>query len=394
MKKVVGVSIAIAIAGLLGWQIYAKVTASLRPPTRGAGRPAVAVEISSVGTKTLRAIEELTGTLIPRSEIIVAPKIAGRLERLHVDVADPVAKDQPIATLEDDEYQQQVDQADAELAVAKANVEEALSALEIARREYERVEALRKKGIVAESELDVAEAQRKAKEANHKVAVAQVAQREAALKAAEVRLAYTQIKASWTDGSPERVVGERFVYEGSMLKANDPIVSILDIAVLKGIVYVTERDYSRVRIGQGVTISTDAFPDETFPGTIERIAPLLREASRQARVEIEVPNAARILKPGLFIRARIELDRREDATAIPLTALVRRGGKQGVFVADPQALQAHFVAVRTGIAEDDRVEIVDPPPALLSASVVTLGHHLLEDGASIVLPESAGERGP
>ncbi|MBN1420890.1 MAG: efflux RND transporter periplasmic adaptor subunit [Planctomycetes bacterium] len=394
MKKAFGGLVALAIAAVLGWQIYLRVSESLRAPDRAARRASVAVETAPVTTETLRAIEELTGTLIPRSEIIVAPKIAGRLDRLFVDVADPVKNDQLIASLDGEEYQQQADQAEAELAVAKANVEEALSALEIAGREYERVEALRKKGIVAESELDVAEAQRKAKEANQKVALAQVAQREAALKAAKVRLDYTKIKASWTNGSPERVVGERFVYEGSMLRANEPIVSILDIAVLKGIVYVTERDYSSVQVGQDVSIATDAFPDRTFSGTIARIAPLLREESRQARVEIEVPNPERILKPGLFIRARIELARRENATAVPLAAVVKRGGEQGVFVADAETMRAHFVPVRTGIAERDRVEILDPPADFLSARVITLGQHLLEDGTEIALTEPAEGEAP
>ena len=84
---------------------------------------------------------------------------------------------------------------------------------------------------------------------------------------------------------------------------NAPIVSILDIHSLTAVIHVIERDYSKVRVGQKVIVTTDAFPGSTFTGKIVRIAPLLKETSRQARVEIEVPNRDRLLKPGMFIRS-------------------------------------------------------------------------------------------
>ncbi len=104
-----------------------------------------------------------------------------------------------------------------------------------------------------------------AADAREKVALAQVNQREAAVKAAEVRLSYSRIVAEWKEGSDERVVGERFVDEGAMLSANAPIVSILDIGRLIAVIQVIERDYSKVRIGQEAVVSTDAYPGRTFP---------------------------------------------------------------------------------------------------------------------------------
>ena len=109
--------------------------------------PPVAVEVAPVRKTTVRDLHLFTGTLYPGSQFIVAPKVAGRLERLMVNIGDRVKRNQLIAEIDDDEYQQQVDQAKAELDVAKARIEESRSTLDVARRELERVKALRQRDI-------------------------------------------------------------------------------------------------------------------------------------------------------------------------------------------------------------------------------------------------------
>jgi multidrug efflux pump subunit AcrA (membrane-fusion protein) len=116
---------------------------------------------------------------------------------------------------------------------------------------------------------------------------------------------------------------------------------------------------------------------------------LLKETSRQARVEIEVPNRNRLLKPGMFIRVQIELNRHDDATVVPVAALTKRNSQQGVFLADTQNMKAHFIPVTLGIVNTELAEVVKPS---LSGSVVTVGDHLLEDGSSITLPLEEPER--
>lgn len=183
---------------------------------------AVAVAVQPVRRETVRDVRVFTGTVSPNSQFIVAPKVAGRLERLLVDIGDEVKSGDLIARLDDLEYQQQVKQARAELDVAKANVLDFQSAMEIAARELERAKELRKQQVATLSEWDQAEAQFRASMAKHAVALAQVKQREAALKAADVRLSYTQIQTAWEDGTPARVIGERYVDQGAMLRPNDP----------------------------------------------------------------------------------------------------------------------------------------------------------------------------
>jgi len=385
MKKAVGIFIVLALIGLLGWQVHRRASTSSQGAKRQRPAIAVAVEVAPVQRATIRDIGRFAGSLLPKSYFVVAPKIAGRLEKLMVNIGDFVKRGQLIAVLDDEEYAQQVEQARAELEVAKATVAEGRSMLDMAQREFERAKALRQKKIASESELDAALAQFKTQDAKHKVALAQVAQQEAALKAAQVRLSYTKIRAWWEDGSGPRVVGERFVDEGAMLKANDPIVSVLEIQTLTGVIHVIERDYSEVRVGQETLMTTDAFPGKTFTGKIVRVAPLLKEASREARVEIEVPNRDGLLKPGMFIRAQIEFARHQNATVVPSAALAKRNGQQGIFVADTQNRKAHFVPVTVGVVNAQLAEVVKPP---LSGYVVTLGQHLLEDGASITLPQA------
>lgn len=375
----------LVILGLIGWRIYARVSVSGKQQNKNQRARAVAVVVVPVGKADIRDIGLFTGSLLPQAQFIVAPKIPGRLEKLLVNVGDKVKKGQLIAVLDDDEYLQQVNQAEAELDVARAQLEESMSNLDIARREFERFSILREKKIASASELDAAEAQLKTETAKHKVAVAQVAEKEAALRAARVRLSYTKIHANWENGSKYRVIGERFRDEGAMLTSNASIVSILDIDSLIGVIHIIERDYSKIRVDQKAVITTDAFPDRTFSGRIIRIAPLLKEASRQARVELEIPNPNGILKPGMFIRAQIEFASHKDVTVVPLTALVRRNGQQGVFVANRQELTAYFVPLTLGIMDKEWAEVLKPP---LNGWVITLGQHLLGDGSPIVLHEA------
>jgi RND family efflux transporter MFP subunit len=383
MKKFFILLALITLIGLVGWQVYEKVTASAKRPTRRPRDIPVAVEVAQVRKITIRDIGLFTGTLKPRARFIVAPKIAGRLEKLLVNIGDHVKRNQLLAVLEDDEYIQQVDQAQAQLVVAEAHLEESRNSLTITNREFERTKALRKKNIASESDLDAAQARYQVQNAKYKVAMAQIVQREAALKAAKIRLSYTRIQASWETGNNKRVVGERFVDDGALLAPNTPIVSILDIGALIAVTHVIERDFSKVTVGQEAVVSTDAFPGEDFPGKIVRIAPLLKERSREGRIEIEIPNPGDRLKPGMFVRVRIEAAKHDNATVVPLNSLTERKGRKGIFLVDPGERKAQFIPVIVGIINNEWAEVLKPS---LSGSVVTLGQHLLRDGSTVILP--------
>jgi RND family efflux transporter MFP subunit len=389
MKRVFTALAIVAALGLLGWQVYRK-TASVMPADGAVhDKPPVAVEIAPVEKSSIQNIGRYSGSLSAGSQFGVAPKISGRIAAIYVHMGDAVKAGQLIAALDDEEYRQQVAQAAAELEVARATVQERRNTLDNTRREYERAAALRDKKIASQSELDAAEAEYRVQQARFRVAGAQVAQKEAALETARVQLGYTRIRVPDDHDGLRQVVGERFLDPGAMVAANTPIVSILDIATLTATVHVIERDYPLIRPGMAAILTCDAFADRQFAGRVSRVAPQLKEASRQASVEIEIENSDGLLKPGMFVRAEIALARHDDATVVPLAALVKRNGQTGVFSADLHTRTARFVPVTTGIAGAGRVEIVRPD---LAGHVVTLGHHLLEDGAAIRLPAEAAPR--
>ncbi len=386
-QTLVVTAIVVVIVGFLGLKIIKKAFPGVAG--RGMRAMAVAVEIAPVQRSPIRDIGQFSGTLIPKAQFTVVPKISGKLEQLLIDIGDTVRRGQLVAVLEDEEYQQQLIQAEADLSVTRANLEEAKSSLVIAKRDLDRAVTLHEKGIQSDSQLDAARAQYDAQESRHKVAEAQLANREAALETSRTRLSYTRIKASWESGSDTRYVGERFVYEGAMLSPNTPILSIIELQPVTAIIHVTDKDYFRLGVDQKVAISSTAFPDETFAGRIVRIAPLLKETSRQARVEVEIENPGAKLKPGMFINAQIEFASKDETTVVPYSALVNRAAQQGVFLVDLENMKADFVPVRVGIIEGEIAEILDPDP--FSGFVVTLGHHLLEDGAGILLPQSEAD---
>jgi len=382
-KKWVIIIVVLTGLGFSGWHIYQKGSDSGKGLKRERLAVPVAVEVALVKKASIQQVGSFTGSLYPISKFILAPKIAGRLEKILVHIGDTVKGGQLVAVLDNNEYLQKVSEATAEVDVAKANLQERKSTIENAKREYERSIALRKKKILPESKFDAAESEFKTQQAKLKVAIAQVSQKEAALKIANVQLSYTQIQVPENNTLGYMVVGERFVDEGAMLAPNTPIASVLDIKKLIAAIYVIERDYPKIQLGLEAIISTDAFPGQTFNGKVIRIAPLLQEKSRQARVEIEILNAQNLLKPGMFVRVQIQFDEHENATVVPVAALAKRNETQGVFLADLKEKKARFVPVTVGIVNGIQAELLN---TTITGSVVTMGHHLLEDGSLIIIP--------
>lgn len=390
MKKALITLVVLAGLSVLGWQVYEKISEEKKTVRRQRGRPPVAVEVARAAKTSIRDIGRFTGSLYPESEFVVAPKIAGRLEKILVDIGDRVSGGQLIAVLDDEEHRQQVSQLEAELEVAKANLQERQNTLENAQREYQRTEALRKKKIASVSQLDAAGSALKNQQAKLKVANAQVAQKTAALNMAKVRLSYTRIRIPEDRTGAYRVVGERFVDEGAMMSANKAIVSVIDIGKLTAAIHVIERDYPKIQQGLVAAIRTDAYPRETFRGKVSRIAPLLKEKSREAKIELEIPNDRLLLKPGMFVRAEIEFDTHQNATVVPTSALIKRDGRQGIFIADLKEKTARFVPVTVGIVNGPNTEILEPA---INSMVVTLGQHLLQSGSKIILPSASSKSG-
>jgi len=378
----------IGAAAGLGWLIFVQFQESAATGKSGRAMRPVPVEVAQIQRGPIALQRTFSGELEALAEFFVAPKVGGRVERVIVNIADTVKRGQVVAELDNDEYVQAVAQAQADLEVARAKRSEAGSALEIAKREFKRTESLLKRGIASDSEFDTARQNRLARQAQLKVAAAQVTKAESSLETANIRLGYTKVTAGWSGGDELRVVADRYVDEGQNVAANAPLLLIVELHPIIGVVYVTERDYARLEPGQFVSLTTEAFPDKRFPGRIERIAPVFRKSTRQARIEMTINNPQHRLKPGMFIRATVVLNQVAEATIIPEQALAIRDDRSGVFMVNADGQAVVWREVKVGIREGDRVQVEGRG---LSGRVVTLGQQLLKDGSAITIYDGQGE---
>jgi len=254
VRKVVFILFLVAALGGIAWAV--KMRLDERPGgRRSAGEPGPApVEVAPIERGRIELRRTFSGTLEASARFVVAPKVGGRIEVLDVDLSDPVNKGQVVAELDDDEYVQASVQAEAELAVANAKIVEADNALKIAQREMKRIETLRVEGVAADSQFDSARADQSAKEAALAVARAQAQRAEAAIETTRIRRAYTQVKARWNEDDNTRFVAQRYVEAGDTVSANTPLLSIVRLNPIKGVVFVTEKDYARLSIGQQVAL--------------------------------------------------------------------------------------------------------------------------------------------
>ncbi len=299
-KITLSTGVVVLVLAAVGWRVWTLTTAESEKPSQS-GR-AVPVEVAGVERGAIERRRSFSGTLEALAEFRVSAKVGGRVERLDVDLADEVTNGAVVATLDSAEYEQEVTQARAELAVAEANLKAAKSSKEIGDRSMQRQTTLRERGIASESQFDTAESEQLAAEASVAVAEAQVQRARSALETAQIRLGYTQVRAAWTQGDAKRLVAERLVEEGDTVAANVPLMSIVELDPILAVLFITERDYAQIVVGQKATLRTDAYPGRMFEGRVARVSPVFQSASRQARIELAVPNSERLLKPGMFVR--------------------------------------------------------------------------------------------
>lgn len=375
------VILTLAVLGIVG---YFVLQSSDETEEEGRRDRIAAVAVAPIENRAIELRRVFSGALEAHSKFVVAPKVAGRVQDIPVDISDVVQRGDAVAILDAAEFDQAVRQAEADIAVAEANLAEAKSALEITLRADQRTTTLRERGIASETEYDNVQAELLARQAQVKVAEAQVIRAESSLESARIRLGYTRITADWSGDEDLRVVAERYIDEGETVSANEPLLMIVELNPITAVIFVTERDYGLLQPGQPARFTTDAFPGKTFEGQIDRISPVFRESSRQARIELSLANPEHSLKPGMFVRANITLSRVEETTVIPYAAIARRGAESGVFITSEDGQSVRWQPVETGIRSNNDVQIISPR---LSGQVVVLGQHLLDDGSPITIPD-------
>ena len=362
------------------------------------------------------------GYIIPHRKVELAPKITGRVEWVGVEKGDRVERGQVVLRIEQREFLVAVDRAEAALLGARARlkeleagsrpeeIERARAALEEARSnvanavlELDRFQRLYAEGAVSRQLLDgaknryeVALAQRMAAEQSYELtrigprqeqidlARAQVREAEAALRATQVDLDNTLIRAPVAGTILERLVEPGEIVTTSFIGgrgAKSAVLSMANLTVLDVEVDVSQNEFRKVRLNQPATIVPDAFPDRTYRGYLAELAP---EANRQ-KATLQVKG--RILDPDDIIRpemnAKVTFLEPPRATPggppkvlVPKEAIVTRDGQRLVYLANGS--KAAGRPVKIGAEVDGKVEVLEGLQG--GETVVVRGVEALRDG--------------
>ncbi|OGA41976.1 MAG: hypothetical protein A3G24_21800 [Betaproteobacteria bacterium RIFCSPLOWO2_12_FULL_62_13] len=309
-------------------------------------RAAVAVEAARVTIDTVVEDLRAVGTLRPNEAVILAPEIAGRIERIGFREGQTVKAGDVLLELD--------------ASILRAERAKARSDLTLARANHERAITLAGHGMVTMRARDEAQAAFQAAEAN--------------LALAEARLQKATLRAPLSG-----VVGLRSVSVGAYVAAGERIVELADIHPIKLDFRVPELALSNVRRGQRVRITLDALPGKVFEGEIYAIDPIVDVTGRAIRLRARIPNPKGELSPGLFARVQLVVERRENALLVPESAIFAKEDKQLVYrVVDGRAVQTE---VELGKRRPGQVEIRSGLDR--DALVVTAGHQQIREGARL-----------
>ncbi|GAB2495552.1 efflux RND transporter periplasmic adaptor subunit [Arenimonas alkanexedens] len=307
----------IVIVAVLGLAALAWWAWSARAPEAGGGFRTGAVDRGDV-----RVVISATGTLRATTTVDVGSQVSGQMQEVLVDFNDRVEKNQAIARLDAAPFQSRVKQTEADLASARAAVNEANATLKNAEADYVRKSDLASRQLIARNELDLALAARDQARARVVSAQAGVQQRQAGVDNARLDVDYTTIRSP-VDG----VILLRAVEPGQTVAASfqTPVLFQIaeDLAQMQIDLSIDEADVGQIREGLPVSFTVDAFRDRQFQGEVKQVRLSATSNSNVISypVVVQVDNADLSLLPGMTASAEIVVSRREAVLRVPNAAL-------------------------------------------------------------------------
>jgi membrane fusion protein (multidrug efflux system) len=312
---------------------------------QGDGR-AITVEMAEVAASELASSVRAVGTLEAEASAMLRAEVPGQILAVHFEEGQPLKKGSRLYSIE-------ATVLEAEVNEARANAERSEAALQ-------RAEELVAKRLISGTDYDTARA-------NYNVDVAR-------LRSSQARLSKTVIRAPF-DG----FVGLRRINVGDYATIGQELVDVVQLDPLRVAFSVPETLLPKVQPGQPVSISVDAYPDETFEGKIIAVAPEAEVQGHSLEVRASLPNKDLRLRPGLFVRVDVSLGVKPQAIVIPEQAIWPLGQNKIVYVVeDGKAMQR---VVRIGERQPGAVEITDG--LAVGEIIVTAGQMKLFDGASV-----------
>ena len=330
-------------------------SASASTPANGKGSPpaanAVTVEAVKVATISLPQTITAVGSLRSDESVTLRPEVAGRISAIGFQEGQRVAKGAVLVQLDPAVPQAEVQQANANLTLAKTK--------------YNRAVDLAKSNFISGQAKD---------EADNNLRIS-----EAALQLAEAKLAKMTIRAPFAG-----IIGLRSVSMGDYVKEGADLVNLESIDPLKVDFRVPEVYMRQVQVGQALQVQLDALPGKTFEGKVLAVNPLIDAAGRAVVIRAVVRNPDTSLRPGMFTRVRLITRNAQDAMVLPEQALVPQGDQQFVFrIVDGKAVRTK---VEVGQRRDAKVEVLNGVNK--DDIVVTAGQLKLRDGAPVTIAGS------
>jgi RND family efflux transporter MFP subunit len=334
----------------------------------------VTVGVTKVLRKTLERQLTVSSELVPFQEIDIYAKESGYVRKLLVDYGTRVKAGQLMAVLEIPELEAQLRQDDAMIRNANDRVTRAGHELDryeaqhgVLHLEAERLSGVAKTrpGLVAQQEVDdaagkdlAAESAVESAKSNLEAVRSDLLTAQAKREHDQVLLDYAQITAPF-----EGVVTERLANLGTLMQAGTssstqaiPLVRLSEDDLFRLVIPVPESYVRFIHVGEPVRVSVASLGRE-FPGKIARFSVDVQQDTRTMHTEVDVPNPGRVLMPGMYAEATLELEHKQGALAAPLQAISRRGDAASVYVVSG-ANKVEERKVQTGIQTDTDAEII------------------------------------
>jgi RND family efflux transporter MFP subunit len=376
--------VAVAILGALwAWRSISRTPTKADEHDASSADPPAAV--ARVERRTIANTLKISGELKPFQDVDVHAKVAGYIKTIYVDVGSHVKQGQTLAILEVPELAAQLSGADAavrrakeEIGRAEGDLERAKSSHAAAHLAYRRLSdaAKTREGLVAQQELDDAQArdlEGEAQVSSAKAAFSAAQQEREVAEANQRQVAaltrYTQITAPFTG-----VVTARYADTGALVAAGTssstqatPVVRLAQVSVLRLVLPIPESVAAEIHLQDPVKVHVPAL-NQDIQGRVSRFADSLDLQTRTMETEIDCDNRKGRLMPGMYTESELSLGEKPNALTLPLEAVVRNGDDAVVLGVNAQnivderhvklGLEDHsHVEVLSGLSEGDRVVI-------------------------------------
>lgn len=313
---------------------------------------------------TITEFVEASGTINPVNTVSVGSTVSGLIKEIYVDYNDVVKKGQILAQIDPANFEATVQQNQAQINNAQANVAKLQAIADFDRQQYIRYKNLYAKNFVAKSELDEKYSTYKSDLAQISAARAQINQYQASLRTAMTNLGYTKIIAP-VDGT----IISREIDLGSPVAASFQAPELFtiaqDLTKMQIEVSVSEADIGNVQEGQDVTYTVDGYPNMNFKGKVTqvRLSPTTESNVVTYTVIVDVNNEDLKLKPGMTANVSIITDKSENVLCAPNIALKFtpdiNGPKyknQGIWILEKG--KPKRIEIKTGANNDSNTEII------------------------------------